>query len=97
MQHDQAIEKLLLLTLTLEEALRREDFEEADGLFRQRDLAIDAVEALKVPRTHPTVKILLDADRRLGLFLATRSRQTVDEIRKIQAHGRARHAYSQAS
>ena len=97
MQPDALLDRLLLLTLTLEDAVRREDFQEMDSLFRQRDRTLDALEPLKIPNTHPTVQHVMEADRRLGLILATRSQETVAEIRRTRAHGKAQRAYSHAA
>lgn len=96
MQPDQALDRLLLLTLTLEDALRREDYDEADSLFRQRDRAMDQIAPLGIPRSNPKVAQILASDQRLGLFLATRSQEAAEAIRRVQNQTRARRAYQAA-
>lgn len=94
---ERTLGKLLLLTLTLEEAILRDDYQEADSLFRLRDLTLDALAPMNVPPEHPTVKLILEADRRLGLVLATRSKETSAAIRKQHIGAKVQRAYSHAS
>ena len=97
MQPDQALDRLILLTLSIEEAVRREAFQEMEVLFHHREMALTDVERLQIPKTHPKVALLLEADARLGLILATRSESVVSEIRKVSSSRKAQRAYSHAA
>jgi hypothetical protein len=80
-------ERLITVSLALEEALKREAWEEADDLFAARDLLYESVPALAVPRE------VDDADARILAYL----RNGLEEIRReslsLEAGRRAAHAY----
>jgi hypothetical protein len=81
-------ERLIAVSLALEEALMREAWEEADDLFAARDELYELLPALAVPRE------VDDVDARILAYL----RNGLEEIRRetlaLNAGRRAAHAYS---
>lgn len=83
-------ERLIAVSLALEEALMREAWEEADDLFAVRDELYESIPTLAVPRE------VDDADARI----LARLRNGLEEIRRetltLESGRRAAHAYSVA-
>lgn len=80
-------ERLIAVSLALEEALLREAWDEADDLFAARDQLYQQVPTLAVPRE------VDDADTRILNFLREGLKEVRRELVSVNAGRRAAHAY----
>ncbi len=83
-------EKLIAVSLALEEALMREAWDEADDLFAARDTLYQTISSSAVPREVDDADVRILAFLRNGLNEVRREMLTIDKSRK------AAHAYSSA-
>ena len=83
-------ERLIAVSLALEDALVREAWDEADSLFAARDALYETVPALAVPRE------VDDVDARILAYLRSGLEEIRRETLSLEAGRRAAHAYSNA-
>lgn len=81
-------ERLIAVSLALEEALMREAWEEADDLFAARDALYECVPALAVPRE------VDDTDARILAYLRSGLEEIRRETLSLQTGRRAANAYA---
>lgn len=89
---EQALERLLVLTLALEAALQEDDFSDAQALFSERAKILDEIEKTGTNCTKE-VATLQQINARIQLSMIERSRNLSSEIEKGFRGRKALRAY----
>lgn len=91
------LERLLTLTLALEDALSRDDFDGADALFRERDTALEKTICTGIKASdRPMVIRIQESERRVLCLLRSGVSETAERMRDHRRGTTARRTYRTA-